>query len=446
MPYNAENQTAPLAYTGVPDNQTVQTPAPVAAPPIQPPPQQQTVLSPSNSGAVQDQALNNDQNLLAALNNQSSGADTLSLLSALAGIAGNIGGAMQNQGAVGNSALQYAAQVQQQKQAQQQEQMQRIYSQEQRLRQDLKMEDDRQGRELRAKSLYPLIATIPEKDKEMRDALMAQIASGDVDGAQAAFRAYGQDKQRQEVAGINADIKRERADIAQERLRLAQEDDKRKDEAFNLGTPHQRELILYKDIEKIKKEVAPVQDSALQMAKIDALLGGVDSNTSNDRIAEIAGLKTAAATSPFAGKKQAQLAQNLVSLYNSWGKAISGAQVTPQEAQRLRVATGFNFDNPQGFNPKDFKNVEQIKQGLIIMKDIINNRMQSAGAGVRPEAMQRYMDQGGFSPKAYMDMQSDVRKLGPVDLDTPPVANDTKWGSHSPAEKVYILKRLRGIE
>lgn len=434
---------AKLPFTGVPEEQ--------AAPQLNflPQPQQQAPIAADAQArqmALESAAADAHPTLNAG-----------SLIATLAGLAGNVAGAASGRGAVGNSGLNLAEQLRSQAMSQQQQFMERARSEEQRIRGELKIEEDRQGRELRAKSLAPVI--MAKVHGPEADAMLAQIAAGDVDGAQAAYKAYVDDERQRKMAELSDELRRKAdirsqeredriADYAEKSYKLREQNAQLQKDKWTFSSATARQKMADENIRQFTKETEVIVEPYTALQRLMADVGGLDNPKLEERLAEVAGLKRITAGSPLAARSQSKLYSNLASVFGLVGRSRGGTSLTSSEQRILTQALGADIFSP-AFDLRAIRNPGQLASGLQALQQIMEARITEAGVNIGvPEIWAEYERRGGqLSKRAFTEYRQLVAETGPVDLDSPPhpeVAKD--WRGMTANQKLKLIRELRGAK
>lgn len=420
MPPKQQN-TAPLPLTGVPSTDLS------AALPQTPPPFVPQLADPA---AVQAQAIARQQALQQQATTLYPESTPASILATLSGLAGNIAGALTGQGAVGNPAVEFGQQLMQ-RQRQEQDQFVALTNQEElRIRQEEKTLTDLQNRKLQAESLIPVIQRIPDTDLQV--ALLAQNATGDVEGVRAGLAQYEQLKRQKEMDQFSREYKADLAESRDEREKLSKlrfelslESEKRRAEQrereISLRDRAQREGYYQKDIADYRKNVAPLNQTAENLSEVYSILGDPDSPEAQAKLARLLGAGGAArgVLPRLASAEDRRLAQAIGKLFYKNLRSDVGANFTGIEEKVAEAFTGYGFGKKLGTTLVN--SPDQLANGIKAVERELKAQLDARTSSYMPGTLERMRESRMLNLPDTVETIENLKKLGGgVDLNRQP--------------------------
>lgn len=451
-------QTAPLPLSGVREQQQIPGAAPApAAPAFQPPPvdpRVQIQQQPFDQAAAQNVAIARDQ----ALKQQAEGAypenNPASLLSTLAGIAGNIAGAITHKGDVGSAAVQYGDQLRQDAATKQRQFMARVTEEEQRYKQQQKELTDLQNKQLRANSLVPVINGL-KVAPEARAAIFTQLAAGDVDGADSAIRHAEQMVRQREQDALNATLKNQASEIsllnAQIRSERWEKDKQLKDinylqklQDYTQKPAREQQKIVDKESKDYNSSIQKIKGPLQDFTTIMQMIGDPESPEAKAKLNRIMGATGAARGQYLGTPEDKQLYQALLRLHGTMKTEDFGSSLTNNEQAILKSFTGIDLSGKLLGNLG--RNADNVLAGLQGVQRILEGKLDAAGAGKLPATLQAF-EKGGnpLTLRAFTQAVQDAKAIGGKNLDaTPPGVDPDVWMKLNGAQRREFYKQISG--
>jgi hypothetical protein len=453
-------QPQTLPFSGVPQpmqipNQAPQAPIPAPQPPQQAPaPAVQIQQQPYDQAASEATAIAREQALRQTAEQQFPEQNPASILSTLAGIAGNIAGAITHKGDVGNAGVEYGDKLRQESGQQQRQYMARVLEAEQKYKQEQKDLTDLQNKKLRADSLAPLISRLP--DAQMKAALYGQLAAGDVDGAQAAYHQAQEMQRQREMDVFNRKLKLDQTELANAKFDLRQQqtelDAKLKEINYaqkvrNYAEQPEKEQrkIIEKDSKEYKqytqKYISPVSDFVSIVQK----LGDLDSPEAKEKLNRLLGATGSARAQYFGTKEDKELYQTMVRLHGIMKTPDFGTSLTNNEQALLKSFTGLDISGKLLGNLG--RNADNVVAGLKDVQRVLESRLNTGASGLHPKAIEGFEKPGQYvTPRAFAQAIQDARAIGGKNLDaTPPGVDANVWSRLNRAQRTEFYKQVQGV-
>jgi hypothetical protein len=450
-----------LPLTGVPDQLQPQPPAPQSAPAIPAPApgmpvdgQIQVNLPQYDQAAAQQAAVQRDQSLQAQAQQIYPQDNTASLLATLAGVAGNIAGAMNNHGAAGETSLQYGDQLRERAVADQQKFVARTREEEAKYKTEQEQKFALQNKQLRANSLVPLVNSV--SDPKMKAVLFTQLAAGDVDGAEANFRHF-QEMKRQEVNDLlNRQIKLQSMENQQLRIGMAQQENEmkqklqeitlaQKQQDFVLKPAREQQKIMAQETRDYNNQLGKIKGPISDYVDIVQQLGGLDSPDAQKKLTRILGLGGTIKGTITGSAEDKALYQKLNRIFGGTLRAEDfGSRFSAAEQKIVSDAAGFTVGG--GAFANTFRNPDSVIQGLKVIENEFRTKLNSAAAGKQDRTLQEF-EKGGspITPHAFDTALANAALTGPVDMNKVPAGVDPSvWVQMNQATRAQFHKHLRG--
>ncbi len=449
-------QTAPLPFSGVPQQGQIPVQAP-AIPPPQPPAQpasvqiQQPVYNPNEAlaeGTARDQALAAQAQQLYP--DQSSA----SILATLSGIAGNVAGALTGRGDVGASAVQYGDNLREQAGQKQRQFMARVTEEEQKYKQQQKELTDLQNRQLRANSMVPLINRVG--DTAVKTSLYTQLAAGDVDGAQQALGQYQEMQRQRELDVFNREQKTLMNDMSVQRLDLAKQraemDEKLKEityaqkvRNFAEQPKKEQEKIVGRETREYNAATAKIKAPVQGYVSIAQQLGDLDGPEAREKLSRILGVGgSLRGSTKFGSDEDRKLFQDLQRLFAVVKTEDFGASFTEGEKQLFAAGAGLNVGT--GIFNNALKDPNNVINGLRAIERELGAKLDAAGANKQDRTIEGFEKGGNFlTLRTFTKAIADAAATGPVNLDrVPEGVKPELWMQLNRSKRAEFMRAARG--
>jgi hypothetical protein len=458
MPYTPKVQSAPLGFTGVPDAGQIAVPASMPAPQPPPPgsalPMQQQPFSHPQAEA---QAIAREQALQSQAQQAIPGTDTATILAALAGIAGNVAGALSGRGAVGNPGVQLAGNLYDRNRQKQREFADNVKAEEQRIKMEQQQAAQLRDKQLIADSLVPLINRVPDPAEK---AALFRMAAADPSAAYGAVNQYWDRTNKMEAQSEALQMKRERFAFEQESAAMRKErsvlDEELKriklaKEAKNLANGDNKEFqkVFRTQRSKHAMEYGKVEGIVEPLLQLEAELGGIDSETARQELAKLTGLKGIGAGRYRGDEKARRISLLLNNIITKSKTKDFGSALTATEKPLLDEAMGYVIGGSMTGNV--FNTPEKIQEGLRILRNTMQSAVDRTDAIFDRDVVdaidrdERYSKQIMTSGRFARELEN-ARAAGGIDL-----ANGYKqlgikadtWLRMTRSEKLEVVKQLK---
>jgi hypothetical protein len=450
MPYTPKVQTAPLGFTGVPDAGQIAVPASAPAMPALPIQQQ-----PFNQPQAEAQAVAREQALQAQAQQAIPGTDTATILAALAGIAGNVAGALSGRGAVGNPGVQLAGNLYDRNLQKQREFADNVKAEEQRIKMEQQQAAQLRDKQLIADSLVPLINRVPDPAEK---AALFRMAAADPSAAYGAVNQYWDRTNKLEKEALELDRKRERfamdqdtADLRRERDRLANEFKElqvaKAKKSLSEGDNKEFQKVFRTQRSKHAMEYGKVEGIVEPLLQLEAELGGIDSETARQELSKLTGLKGMGAGRYRGDEKARRISLLLNNIITKSKTKDFGSALTATEKPLLDEAMGYVIGGSLTGNV--FNTPEKIQEGLRQIRNIMTSAVDRTDAIFDKDVVdaidrdERYSKQIMTSGRFARELEL-AREVGGTDLTKVPAGVDAnEWLKSSRSEKLELLQMIK---
>lgn len=407
----------------------------------------QTVPGPTNEAAVERARI-----LQLAAEEASQPLQTGALLSTLAGLAGNIAGAVTGQGAVGNSGLALGQQLTQQAQIQQQRFINNAQEEAFRMQQERARLAEFQNKKIQADSLAPLIESRVPDAKE-RAALFAQLAALDVEGVRRALAAKTDDEKRAMMEASKRAIGAERLELARERLELtkaqlaeAAADRDRKAERFALKDVRDQEKQIAQEASKFEAKATRVRPVVNAYERIEELLGNPESPEAAQKIARLFTLQ-GGLVGRFRGvgtEEDKRLTQALNQLGAQYKTKLFGQTLTKGEEAITTALQGFKLGDLT-FN-NILRDPTVVQNFLSSVRGEIESELSGLESSVNPATLEKLSANERALTLRRFTERLEARRNAPSNLNQVPAGvNPNIWIKMTPQQKQEFYRR-KGLQ